>query len=205
MLKKYHKKMLSRLFVFLLPLSFSVVIYGLLHFVAHAATDYTPLAPLPGTLSGDTTSLKDYLPGIFKLAIGIAGVLAVIQIIIGGLQYMSTDAIGNKNAGRERITAAIGGLLLALGAYIILNTISPNFVNLNINIKPVNVETVAPPPQCGRPGDPPCPSGSTCTNGQCVPLKESCEVCSLSTECQSNSCLVRPKTVCKGFPNKTCK
>ena len=147
-MKKSWKKLLPRLFLFLLASLCVIGVYGILRDVVHgAAGDYIPLAPLPGTLALDkTTSLKDYLPGIFKLAIGIAGVLAVIEIIVGGLQYMSTDAIGGKSAGRERVTAAIGGLLLALGAYIILNTISTNFVNLNITIKPVDITATEPPP-----------------------------------------------------------
>jgi len=173
-IKRRRKKLFFRLSVFLLAFLCTVGTYGILRHVVHAAgADYIPLAPLPGTLGtecfeascevGKTATLQTYLPGIFKLAIGIAGVLAVIEIIIGGLQYMSTDAIGGKSAGRERITAAIGGLLLALGAYIILNTISPNFVNLNIDIKPVNVTTVETP----KPGLPLCSTISSSPKKTC--------------------------------------
>ena len=169
-MKHFPKKLSLRLSVFILASLGVVWLYSLfLQSIAHAVTgDYIPLAPLPGTVTaGGAATLETYLPGIFKLAIGIAGVLAVIEIIIGGLQYMSTDAIGGKQAGRERITAAIGGLLLALGAYIILNTISPNFVHLNINIEQVNVTGTAPPAERSKKSGEPCVNSTECESNQC--------------------------------------
>lgn len=108
---------------------------------------YTPLAPLPGTTSGDcvkdedgkisdcTTDIQTYLPGVFKLAIGIAGVLAVLMIIIGGVQYITTDAIQGKSEGKERIQNALWGLVLVLVSWILLYTINPKLTVFNLNIE----------------------------------------------------------------------
>ncbi len=111
------------------------------------AQGYTPLTPIPGTTTGncavdssgnliDPDSCKvpitDYIPNIFTLLIGLAGVLAVLMIVIGGVQYLSTDAIGGKSEAKEKITNAILGLLLAIGAYIILYTINPNALTFNL-------------------------------------------------------------------------
>jgi len=74
---------------------------------------------------GRVTDLGKYLNGLFVLGIGIASGLAVIYITIGGIQYMTTASSDNKTAAREKITAAVGGLLLALVSFIILNTIKP--------------------------------------------------------------------------------
>lgn len=145
--KKYRGRT-SLLFFSLLFLAVTAVCVATntIAFAQATPQPYVPLAPLPGTTDGGGATLQTYLPGMFKLAIGIAGVLAVIQIVIGGLQYMTTDIISSKSAARERITAAITGLLLALGAYILLNTISPNLVKFNLDIKKVEVKYKEPGP-----------------------------------------------------------
>ncbi len=127
------------------------------------AADYVPLAPIPGTVpstgctdptaanySGDCgTNLPTYLTGIFKIGIAAAGVLAFLMIVYGGFIYLSTDAITGKEEGRTYIGRAIGGLLLALAAYIILNTINPALVALNLDFGPATGARgglSAPPP-----------------------------------------------------------
>ena len=101
-----------------------------------SAQGYVELAPIPGTTAvGDTGTqiLGTYLTGIFKVGIAVAGVLAFLMIVIGGFQYLSTDAITGKEEGKQRIARALGGLILALASYIILYTINPNLVSLNLN------------------------------------------------------------------------
>ncbi len=71
-----------------------------------------------------------YLNVIFSVILGIIGILAVIKIILGGLQYMSTDAISGKEDGKHMIQSAVGGLLLAIIAWIILNTINPDLLKI---------------------------------------------------------------------------
>ena len=105
---------------------------------ALAQTDYQLLAPLPGyvkTTAGNRTTASAYISGIFTLLIAVAGGLAVIMIIWGGIKYMSTDAIGGKSEAKDTIQNAIWGLLLALGAYIILNTINTRLTDFNLNIE----------------------------------------------------------------------
>lgn len=112
---------------------------------------YVPLAPLPGTTQGDcvtdkngnvsgcTTDIQTYLPGIFKLAIGIAGVLAVLMIIIGGVEYITTDAIQGKSEGKARIQNALWGLVLVLVSWILLYTINPKLTVFNLNVEKTTV------------------------------------------------------------------
>ncbi len=115
--------------------------------VALAADDlsYTVLAPLPCIGSDQDcktaatkTELKDYIPGIFKLAIGLSAVAAVLMIVIGGFQYISSDAIMGKKDGKERIKNAVFGLVLVISAWLILNTINPNLLNINLNIESIS-------------------------------------------------------------------
>jgi hypothetical protein len=112
-----------------------------------ADNSYTLLAPLP-CVGGDCstqatqTTLKDYIPGLFNLAIGLSAAFAVLMIVIGGFQYMSTDAIQGKANGKQRIKNAIYGLVLVIGAWLILYTINPALLTLNLNIE--TATTTAP-------------------------------------------------------------
>ncbi len=81
----------------------------------------------------------DYFNGLLKFAIGIAGALAVVMIVVGGIQYMSTDNFGEKAQGKEHIKNAVGGMILLIGAYMILNTLNPNLVDFNFKISGVSV------------------------------------------------------------------
>jgi len=121
-------------------------------FYVAAAGDYTVLAPLPGTTvdvcDGNPnnpncqTTLERYLPGLFNLAIGIAAVAAVLMIVIGGFQYISSDALTGKSQGKQRIQNAVFGLILVIGAYLILYTINPKLLELHLEIE--TITTLAP-------------------------------------------------------------
>src|SRR4051812_41988480 len=109
-------------------------------------TEVTLLAPLP-CLSGSVncvngvvtkTNFTDYLNLIFKLAIALSGVFAVFMIVVGGFQYLTTDAVTGKEEGKERIWRALEGLIMVLASYFILYTINPQYVELRSDIiKPV--------------------------------------------------------------------
>lgn len=113
-----------------------IFVFGLFSvatFTFAQSTQYTLLAPLDGYTTGTQTTADSYLASIFKLAIALAGGLAVIMIIWGGIQYMSTDAISGKSEAKNTIQNAIWGLLLAIGAWLILYTINPGLVTFNLN------------------------------------------------------------------------
>jgi len=111
------------------------------------AGPYVLLAPLPcqkgdagcdenGKLTSfDPTGpnkIGGYLNLIIKIFIGLCAVLAVVMIVIGGIEYMTSELISSKEAGKERITHAIFGLLLALGAWTLLNQINPDILNTDL-------------------------------------------------------------------------
>ena len=112
-------------------------------------TTYTPLAPLPGlpgtpfdTLPSDTNPCPfgNYLNIMIKLIIGMAAVLAMVMITMGGVEYMSSELVSGKEAGKETIRNAIFGLLIALGAYLILNTINPQLLSACLdNLPPAEI------------------------------------------------------------------
>jgi hypothetical protein len=154
------------------------------------ALEYTVLAPLPGTTICDTgpdcdkAELSTYLPGLFNFAIGVAAVMAFAMITYGGILYMTTDAIGQKSEGRKRIENAITGLVLVLGAYIILYTINPDILNFNLTLEPIEATQKADGGGIEI-GNTYTGCQGTCpymyTNGSTVIKYKDCFSCSLST------------------------
>jgi len=69
---------------------------------------------------------------LYTYALGIAGTLAVMMIVYGGIKYII--GAGNTSAqgdAKDIITSAIWGIVLLAGAYLVLSTINPDIVNLN--------------------------------------------------------------------------
>jgi hypothetical protein len=115
--------------------------------VTYALSDYTPLAPLPNLQANDgTTNFQTYIPGVFTLSIGIAAVLAFVMITIGGITYATSDALTGKQNGRKYIEDALWGLLLVIGAYVILNTINPKILVFDLDIPSASDTASSTPP-----------------------------------------------------------
>jgi type IV secretory pathway VirB2 component (pilin) len=119
---------------------------------------YYPLSPLPDPSNNrqpqgpfDPTqpnNLSNYLNLIIKLFIGICAVLAVIMIVVGGIEYMTSELPGLKSEGKNRIIQAILGLLLALGAWTLLYTINPKLLDTSLKtLTDVTVEATVDQPQ----------------------------------------------------------
>lgn len=88
---------------------------------------YKLLAPI-GEFKEAPKNMGDYFNTIFKIAIGLCGALAVVMIVIGGVQYMGDESIFGKTEAKSKITSAILGLIIALGSYALLNTINPDLL-----------------------------------------------------------------------------
>ena len=117
---------------------------------------YLPLAPLPGI--GDNgvpidtaqpNAFGDYLNKLILLFIGICAVLSFIMIFAGGIEYMTSELVSGKAAGIEKLTNAVLGLVLALGAFVILNTLNPQLLNISLNNIPKVSITITPYEQSG--------------------------------------------------------
>ena len=146
MMKNKTKKILMAvMFLGLCAFNIGILTHSALAQSASNSWDeYTPLAPLPGTTNEEgKTDIQTYIPGIFKLVIGIAGVLAVLMIIIGGVEYITTDAIQGKSEGKARIQNALWGLVLVLVSWILLYTINPKLTVFNLNVETTTSEQIS--------------------------------------------------------------
>lgn len=97
-------------------------------------TIYTFNVPIPGLdsiqISSDT--LARYLGAFYVYFIGVIGILAVVMIMYGGFHYIVS--LGNPSRmkqGKEIISGALVGLMLALTSYLLLRTINPSLVSIS--------------------------------------------------------------------------
>lgn len=119
----------------------ATVLMSIAAFVSAAdGVPYNLLQPIPG-VGQQVSSFPEYVKKIIPFILSLAAVLAVVMIVIGGIQYAISEAIDSKADARDRITQAIFGLLLALLSYLILYTINPQLVNLQLDIKPLQQTT----------------------------------------------------------------
>ncbi|MES3005655.1 MAG: hypothetical protein V4664_01765 [Patescibacteria group bacterium] len=95
---------------------------------------YYPLAPVAvlgigeSMVIGGDKALVVYFDSIAKIMIMLATGLAVLYVVYGGVQYSMTDSFAAKGEGKKTIQRALGGLLLALTSWLILNTINPTLL-----------------------------------------------------------------------------
>ena len=66
------------------------------------------------------TSIPELLAGIVNAALGLLGGLAVILIVFSGIKYMMSSNPGDVAKATEGIRNAIVGLMVVMGAYLIV-------------------------------------------------------------------------------------
>ncbi|MBA4318590.1 MAG: hypothetical protein C0412_09325, partial [Flavobacterium sp.] len=75
------------------------------------------------------TSLSEYAKYFFNLGMALAGTLAVLVIIFGGIYYLISFSRGKfTNEGKEWVKSGIIGLIILLSAYLIVYTINPDLI-----------------------------------------------------------------------------
>lgn len=107
------------------------------------AQGFVPLASIPGLTDIQPTQggLAAFFNNLYKFAIGMAAVLAVIMIIWGGLEYSTQDSISKKSDGKQRIYQAIFGLVLVLSPVLVFTLINPSILNLSLNLQPLDTKS----------------------------------------------------------------
>lgn len=111
----------------LLPFRFSEgnVFFGI-NSVSALEVKYPPIFGLRIT---EISSFPEYAKYFFNLGIALAGTLAVLVIIFGGVYYLISFGRGKfTNEGKEWIKAGIIGLLILVSAYLIVYTINPDLI-----------------------------------------------------------------------------
>ncbi len=103
---------------------------------------------------GNLTSTNDYgeyINTAYTWLVGIAGFIAIVFIMIGGLQYAVAAGHGDTANAKKRIKNAVVGLVLLFSTWLILHTVNPNLLNLTVPKFPMirQVQLVDPTSSCG--------------------------------------------------------
>ncbi len=117
--------------------------------------EYTLLAPLNYGNTVNTSDIGAVFNVMVYAVIGLGALIAVMRIVYGGFLYVGSEAAGKKGEGKEAIQNAIWGLIMILSVYIILNTINPNLLNLNLNLGDLTekIKLVRPTSDLGTTGN----------------------------------------------------
>lgn len=94
-----------------------------------ALADYKVEVGIPGdnTGPGDKVKLGDYLGNLFIFLIAVAGLAGMFFIIYGGFIYMMSGSNASKvTDAKDRIIAAISGLILVICSVVLLTFINPD-------------------------------------------------------------------------------
>jgi uncharacterized membrane protein YvlD (DUF360 family) len=92
------------------------------------AQSYTNQEKIPG--AQPTQDFVTYLKSIINFGFAVIGILALFMLIIGAYQYLMAAGSGKADSAKETISSALLGLALGLCAWIILNKINPDLVNM---------------------------------------------------------------------------
>lgn len=112
---------------------FSVYFAAALFLPVISGAQNTAPANLPSDQSNATEKPGVLVNNFYTFALSISGLLAFGAIVWGGIQYTaSAGSPSGQSEGKEWIKGALWGLLLLAGAYLILNTINPDIVGLEL-------------------------------------------------------------------------
>ncbi len=97
------------------------------------AAEYNPLVVIPN-ITNPNLDFNGYINSLYILAISIAGLLAVIKVLIAGVKWMTSDIITSKSEAKKEIQGALLGLTVVLAAVLILDVINPDITNVNLSL-----------------------------------------------------------------------
>lgn len=116
--------------------------------------NYQLLEKIPGKEGVGGNDLSEYIKAIYSTALVIVVLSAVLMASIGGFMYLTSA--GNNAAmttAKGVIFDAVIGLVIALAAWLLLNVINPDLVNVKIKslsvISAPGVPPTGPPPAPG--------------------------------------------------------
>lgn len=124
----------------------ALLLLPLVVFGQEAVDQFVPLTGLPA-LDGirSTEGLAEFLNAVYKLCIGVAASLAIVQLIRAGWMIMiNTGSFMHNEKARSIIRDSVFGLILVLSPAIVFGIIDPRILDLNLDFSPLQVGEVGP-------------------------------------------------------------
>lgn len=114
-----------------------------------AGSGFVPLAHIPGLTDPSTTSVVNsaslamFFNNLYRYLIGLAAIIAVVEIIWAGLDiaYYHKDAVAEITEDKGRIRNAVFGLVLVLSPAIVFGIINPSILNLSLDLPPLDTRS----------------------------------------------------------------
>jgi hypothetical protein len=107
-----------------------------------ALAEYAPMEPIPGTPRAEQNTFPTYVQAIYKFAVWAVAIASLLMVSIGGFMYFTSAGNNSKmEQAKNVIYDALYGLIAVLVAWVVLHTINPNLVNVDLgasirNIRP---------------------------------------------------------------------
>lgn len=148
------------------------------HYCYCTGESYKLAFEIPGQNPGDpavakVTDIGAYVNTVYKFLLGFGITVAIVMVMIGGLQYVLAAGGGNVKQAKERIQNAVVGLILLFCAALILQSVNPRLLTLQpprlAAIK--RVDTIEPGSDCAS-FVAPAVLGKDATNGKKCGSKE---------------------------------
>jgi len=80
---------------------------------------------------GETTNLPEIIKYIYLFALGAAGVVALLAILIGAIMYIFSAGNPSKASdAKDRILSALLGIIILLISVLLLRIINPDLINI---------------------------------------------------------------------------
>lgn len=87
----------------------------------------------PAVKNGDSVSvpyIAQYINGGYRYLVSVILIVSIIMVVYGGFRYLVGSSMGDVKKGKQIIVDALMGMLITLGAFMILNTVNPATINL---------------------------------------------------------------------------
>ncbi len=96
---------------------------------------FTPLTNLPGLpTTANSSSLPGFLNSLYKICIGLAATIAILQIMRAGFLFMTNQgSVSSNEQAKNLISQSILGLVLVLSPVIVFGIINPDILKLNLD------------------------------------------------------------------------
>lgn len=94
---------------------------------------FTPLVGIPGlTDNANKRTLPEYINAVYMLTITIGALYGVVKIAFAGVKYSMSGVVTDKSEARKDILNVLGGLAVLLLPFVVLNTINPELIRLDV-------------------------------------------------------------------------
>ncbi len=96
------------------------------------SSTYSNQELIPG--AGKTGDVVEYIKQIIRFGFAAIGILALFMLSVGAYQYLMAAAnLAKIESAKETVSSALLGLVLGLTAFLILRTINPQLVSLQLS------------------------------------------------------------------------